>query len=244
MARELCFGNDERQPRCVVMAGGKSSRFASVGVHKSMAMVRGMPVISHVIDYWRAFTDDFIFVVKNGKESLMDFVTTLPIRAEFIEPQELHGIADGLSYVESRIDAPFIVVLGDCFCRGEFDFPPRFGHGIGVQTRADPESVRRNYSVLVEDDRVVGVEEKPSDIPNDLCGTGFYFFQPDVFDFIRQTGPSPRTHEREITDVLQTMVQHGVDLRAIRFEGIYVNVNTPADLDGIAAAIGADGNTN
>lgn len=240
MAREVWFGNGEKKPRCVVMAGGKSSRFASLGVHKSMALVHGMPVISHVIDYWRSFTDDFVFVVKNGKQSLMDFVRTLPIRAEFIEPEGLHGIADGLSYVEGRVDEPFIVVLGDCFCKGEFDFPPSFGYGIGVQTHADPESIRRNYSVHVENGRVLGVEEKPGEVTNDLCGTGFYFFQPDVFDYIRKTGPSPRSHEREITDVLQTIVAHGVELRAIPFAGIYVNVNTPADLDGIAAAVAAD----
>lgn len=231
------FGKDGKPPRCVVMAGGRSSRFQSVGTHKSMAIVKGMPVIHHVIDYWRNLTDDFVFVVKNGKDQLIDFVRTLPIRSEFVEPSALRGIADGLSFAEEKVDGPFVVVLGDCFCAGRFEFPDRLVYGIGVQQNAQADEIRRNYAVCVRDGRVASVVEKPVDIRNDLCGMGFYFFQPDVFDYIRMTGPSRRTGEREITDVLQTLVDHGVELQAVPFNGTYINVNTPEDLERIAAAL-------
>lgn len=237
MTRENPFGAS-LPPRCVVMAGGRSRRFASIGGHKSMALVRGMPVISHVVEYWRQYTDDFIFVVKNGKEALTEFVRTLPISAEFIEPAALRGIADGLGYVEGMVDAPFIVVLGDCYCKGEFTFAPGLSYGIGVQRGAQAEGIRRNYSVLVEGSKVLGVEEKPQEVRNDLCGMGFYFFQPDVFDYIRKTGPSARTQEREITDVLQTIIDDGRDLSALMFDGAYVNVNTLEDIADIAAFLG------
>ena len=39
------------------------------------------------------------------------------------------------------------------------------------------------------------------------------------------------------TDVLQTIVDAGIDLKAVGFDGTYVNVNTPADLEGIASVL-------
>lgn len=221
----------------VVMAGGRSSRFASVGMHKSMAPVQGMPVIGHVIDYWRAHADEFVFVVKNGKDALREYVQGLGIRARFVEPEALRGIANGLLAAEAEVRSPFIMVLGDCFCRGRFVVPADFrdGHAIGVQRGAAASETRRNYAVEVEDERVVRVVEKPEQVPNDLCGTGFYFFRPDVFDAIRATPPSARSGEHEITDVLQTLVG-GRGLRALWFDGEYININTPADLAAVETA--------
>jgi len=79
------------------------------------------------------------------------------------------------------------------------------------------------------------VVEKPTDVPNDLCGTGYYFFEPDVFDAIRATPPSPRSNEQEITDVLQTLIG-AQGLRALWFDGTYININTPADLAAVEVA--------
>lgn len=235
------FGGTQttRGMRCVVMCGGRGSRFAGAAGHKSMAGVQGSPVLGHVIDYWRAYTDDFIFVVKTGKESVIDFVSGLPINARFVEPPALRGIADGLLCAEQLIDAPFMVALGDCFCRGTFDFSAAFDYGIGVQRNARPESVRRNYAVTLDAERIVAVEEKPQVVANEFCGMGFYFFQTGVFDHIRRTAPSRRTNELEITDVLQTIIGSGTPLRAVMFDGAYVNVNTPSELDVVAEALAA-----
>lgn len=223
---------------CVVMAGGRSSRFAAYGMHKSMAAVKGMPVIGHVIDYWSRHADEFVFVVKNGKEALVDYVRERGLNARFTEPTALRGIADGLLSAEPLVGGPFIMVLGDCFCRGRFEVPGDFvgGHAIGVQRGAPASEIRRNYSVLVSEGLVTRVEEKPPAPPNDLCGTGYYFFQPDVFDHIRATRPSPRSGELEITDVLQTIVDRGERLRALMFDGTYININTPDDLAAVEAA--------
>ena len=220
------------------MAGGRSRRFAAAGMHKSMAAVKGMPVIGHVIDFWRDHADDFIFVVKNGKESLMQYVATLPIAARFVEPAALRGIADGLLTAEPLIDFPFILVLGDCFCRGRFSPPAGFtsGNAIGVQRGARHAETRRNYAVEVDGSSVTRVEEKPAAVPNDLCGTGYYFFEPDVFDAIRATPLSARSGEHEITDVLQTLIGTGAGLRAVWFDGVYININTPEDLAAAEAA--------
>ena len=76
--------------RCVIMCCGRSTRFLSTGEHKTMAPVRGPPLIDRVLEFWRAFTDDFVFVVKHGRDALTEHVDTLGISAEFVEPSHRH----------------------------------------------------------------------------------------------------------------------------------------------------------
>ena len=233
---QLTNWSNGREYSCVVMCGGAGTRFAtsSSGKHKSMASVKGMPVIGHVIDYWSRMTKDFVFVVKHGKEPLMEYVKTLPISSTFVEPVALRGIADGLTYVRPHVSGPFITVLGDCFCRGQFDLSEPFGYGIGVLPNADPATIKNNYAVPLRQGLVTSVEEKPATVKNSFCGTGFYFFQPDVFDFIQRTRPSERSGELEITDVLATIIASGTPLKAVRLEGHYINVNRPDHLQQIS----------
>jgi dTDP-glucose pyrophosphorylase len=192
-----------------------------------------------VLDGWRPYTSRFVFVVKQGKEEVIEFAQQLPIDADFVEPVELRGIANGLSYVEGLVQEPFIVVLGDCFHTGSFEFPPDMEAGVGVLPHATEAQVRRNFAVHVNDDRIVRVVEKPTEVDTDLCGMGFYFFPPSVFDAIRRTRPSPRTNEVEITDVLQTLIDDGVTLRPVWLRGSYINVTHPPDLDEVGRLLRA-----
>jgi len=222
--------NDPGKLRCVIMCGGKSTRFGAVSKHKSLTPILGTPILGHVINYWSQFTNDFIFVVKHGRQSVEDYIATLDIKAQFVEPETLAGIANGLLTVEPLINTPFIMVLGDCFCAGEFDFSKPFDYGIGVDPGAEEEHIKRSYAVFLDGSSVVSVEEDPIEVKNDLCGMGHYFFQPDIFDYIRKTAISKRSGELEITDTLQTMIDSGVDLRAVKFNGTYVNINSPQDM--------------
>jgi dTDP-glucose pyrophosphorylase len=225
---------------CVVMCGGRSSRFASVPRHKSMATVAGIPLLEHVLRPWLSYTSRFIFVVKNGKEDVIALARTLPIDAEFVEPDALRGIANGLTFAEPLVGGRFILVLGDCFHRGVFEAPGVFEAGVGVLPGASEAEIRQNFGVHVDGDRIVRVLEKPTVVDNDLCGTGFYFLPGQTFDAIRGTGPSARTGEVEITDVLQTLIDQGVALRPLWLRGSYVNVTRPGDLTLVEQLLGAD----
>lgn len=215
---------------CVVMCGGRSSRFASVPRHKSMVTVAGITLLEHVLRPWMSHTSRFIFVVKNGKEDVISLARTLPIESEFVEPDALRGIANGLSFAEPLVADRFILVLGDCFHAGAFETPAAFEAGVGVLPGAPEAQIRQNFGVQVDRDRIVRVVEKPTAVDNDLCGTGFYFLPKRTFDAIRCTAPSARTGEVEITDVLQTLIDQGVALRPLWLRGSYVNVTRPDDL--------------
>lgn len=223
----------QEEPTCVVLCGGKGSRLLPLSLHKQKAMIEicNKPILGYLVDYWCQFTSNFLFVVKYKKEGIMDYVKTLSINARFTEPFELCGIANGISYVKEMVTNSFIVVLGDCVCKGEFDFPHQMECGVGVWRAKESEDIKRSYSVQIKNGLLDGVVEKPEAISNDLCGMGFYFFNKKVFKYIDQAKPSTLRNEIEITDVIQNMIEAGESVSPIMFNGEYINVTYTKDIE-------------
>ena len=198
-----------------------------------MLDVHGQPIIQYIIDFWAPIAERFVFVVKHAKEELIEYVQSLPLDATFAEPEALRGIADGLSVARPLVGERFVVVLGDCVCRGTFAFPRSMQQGVGVWPTDRLEDIQRSYSVEIapETGLITRVEEKPKSPPNDLCGMGYYFFDSRVFDYIARTEPSALRNEVEITDVIGNMARAGEPVHAIPFSGDYLNVTHPEDLE-------------
>lgn len=223
---------NDKDLKCVVLCAGKGTRIMpySEDVPKVMLELDDRPIISYVIDYWKQFTNDFIFVVGFKKEQVIDYVKKLPINSTFVEQKELRGIADAVNHVKNNVTGNFILVLGDCLCDGTFTFPERMELGVGVWETNKFEDIKLSYSIEITDDIIKKVVEKPKEVPNNLCGMGFYFFNPKVFDYIEITPPSELRNEIEITDVIQNMISGGEKVKPIFFKGNYLNVTFPEDL--------------
>ncbi|MCF6149883.1 MAG: NTP transferase domain-containing protein [Candidatus Kuenenia sp.] len=216
---------------CVVLCGGKGSRAYPLTLkkQKTMITVYERPILQYIIDYWSAFASHFIFVVKYKKEEIIQYVSSLSIHASFAEPDELRGIANGLLCTEKLVREQFIVVLGDCLCKGSFQLSPTFETGVGVYETNCPDDIQRSYSVEISEGKIFRVVEKPKLLPNKLCGMGYYFLDHDVFDYIIKTPTSPLRNEIEITDVLQKMIEDGKILKPFTFTGDYLNLTFPED---------------
>ena len=143
MEQKVFNGNPDRVS-CVVLCAGEGSRFlknrapGSEPVAKAMVSVRGTPLLGHVVRYWKRFATDFIFVVKFQKQTIIDYVKTLDIKARFVEQTQLRGIAHALSLTRKMVSRRFIMVLGDCLVNGEFDFPGDLENGVGVWPHQQP----------------------------------------------------------------------------------------------------------
>ncbi|OPZ90032.1 MAG: Glucose-1-phosphate thymidylyltransferase [candidate division TA06 bacterium ADurb.Bin417] len=224
-----------RPLKCVVLCAGRGTRLARPEYPKSMVEVAGRPLVDHLVQFWNQYTRDFIFVVGYQKERIISFVEKAPIRAAFVEQKELRGIGYALSLVENLVAEKFIVVLGDCLCRGVFDFPAGMEQGVGVWRTANPADIQRSYSIEVKGGLVSRVVEKPKDLVNDLCGLGFYFLDRKVFEYIRRTPPSPLRNEVEITDVIENMIRSGEPVSPVFLAGNYINITYPDDLERAAA---------
>lgn len=218
--------------KCVILCGGKGTRLLPLSLKKQKGMieVNGKPILKHVIDYWRRFTNDFVFVVKYKKADIYKFAKTMPINAQFVEPKKLRGIANGIYQVKDMVGDKFIVALGDCVCRGSFKISSNMKQGICVWETDNKDDIKRSYSVKIEKGLISRVKEKPKRLINKLCGMGFYFFDKEVFDYIEKTKPSPLRNEIEITDVIQNMIKNGEKIKPVLFKGDYLNITYTEDL--------------
>jgi len=218
--------------KCVVLCAGKGTRLLPITekIPKVMIEVNGKPILHYVVDYWKRFTRDFIFIVNYKKEHIIDFVKTLPVNAVCVEQKELRGIAHALTYAEPYIKDKFILVLGDCICTDKIEIPQRMEQGIGVWRTLNKDDIKKSYSVEIFGNKVMRVIEKPKRLPNNLCGMGFYFFNKKVFSYVKKTPPSPLRNEIEITDVIQKMIDSGLVITPVFFRGSYINIGNQDDL--------------
>ena len=225
--------------KCVVLCAGKGERLhpALGDLPKVLVPIKGTPILSIVVDYWSAFTRDFVFVVGYQKEQVISFAQQLPVAAEFVEQTELRGIGHAVSLTEPLVRDRFIVVLGDCLCKGTFRFPDGMEQGVGVQRTDNKAQISMNFMVDVEGDRVCAAVEKPPHPTTDLCGLGFYFLGRQVFEHIQSTPPSRLRGEVEITDVIQHMIDAGEAISPVMLSGHYVNMTFPEDIARAAALV-------
>lgn len=230
---EKHFPWKSKKTKCVILCAGKGSRLLPLSetTHKAMLKIAGKPILGHVIDYWRAYTDDFVFVVHYRKEDIIDYVGSLSIKAEFIELEELRELAYSLrSAARANLTDNFIVALGDCLNKGDFRFPDELDFGVGVWPTSEHYHIKRSYSVDFEGDIVRKLVEKPTEIINNICGMGSYFFNKKIFDYIDKTPPSALRNQIELTDAIQKAVEEGEKVKVVEFIGHYININDQEDL--------------
>lgn len=225
---------NDKNLKCVILAAGKGSRLLTLTENnpKPLVKVTERPILDHVINYWKQYTNDFVFVVNYKKDQIVDYVKSFRgIKSQFVVQDELRGIAHALLTVEELAGDKFIVVLGDCICRGDFNFPAEMEQGVGVWETENVRDIKNSYSIKLAGNIIKGVREKPKRIYNNLCGLGFYFFDKRIFKYIRKTQPSKLRGEIELTDVIQNMIKGKEKISLTLFKGDYININTEDELN-------------
>lgn len=224
----------------VVLAGGLGTRLypLTYATNKHLLPVYDKPMIFYPIATLvnAGITDilvvtsgphagHFIRVLKNGKE--------LGVRhLEYAYQEKPNGgIADALSLSEDFADGqPMAVILGDNTT--DTDIAPvasGFSQGATVFMKkiTDKKQLSR-FGVAVFDPtdpkKIQQIEEKPAEPKSDFAATGLYFYDTQVFDFIRSCSPSARG-EMEITDVNNCYAQKG-QLSWVEMTGFWSDAGT------------------
>jgi glucose-1-phosphate thymidylyltransferase len=148
---------------------------------------------------------DFLRLLGNGKEFGLEHLNYTYQEGE-------GGIAAALSLAEYFADrGPICVVLGDNIIEKNIIAATQAyekqsgGAKILLKEVKDPQ---RFGVPAFERDRIVRVEEKPEEPKSPFAVTGIYFYDHQVFDFIRSLKPSARG-ELEITDVNNAYIARG-----------------------------------
>lgn len=211
--------------KLVIPCAGESSRMYYVPKH--LIKIRNKPLIAYVIDTWRDVVDSLVFVLRPNQSYMWEL---LPENSVVVFQSDPKGLADAILRAESCVSGRFVVNLGDCVFRGEFE-ETNCELGIGVWETDDLDEINKSYLVGVSPATglVETVIEKPNTtIPHGNCGMGTYFLDDRVFDYIRRTEIAPSGGD--FTSILQKMIDEGEEIKPIWFKGKYVNVGSPEDI--------------
>lgn len=204
----------------VILAGGLGSRLSPLTkiTNKHLLPVYNQPMIYYPIETLiNAGIDDIMIVT--GGNSAGDFLKLLGNGKHFglkhlnyTYQEGEGGIADALSLVEHFADEePICVVLGDNLIekniRAAADDYRAQGKGAKILLKKVPDPQRFGVPEL-DGDKVVRIEEKPSEPKSDLAVIGVYFYDHAVFEVIKTLKPSARG-ELEITDVNNHYINRG-----------------------------------
>jgi glucose-1-phosphate thymidylyltransferase len=204
----------------VVLAGGLGTRLLPLTkvTNKHLLPVYNRPMIYYPIQTLVNAGVTEIMLVTGGN-SAGDFLKLLGNGKEFglkhlnyTYQDGEGGIADALRLAEHFADGESIcVVLGDNIIQGnvakaaDHFRDQRTGAKILLKEVKDPQ--RFGVPVL-EGQRVVQIEEKPLHPRSRYAVTGIYFYDHQVFEFIRALKPSTRG-ELEVTDVNNAYIKAG-----------------------------------
>jgi glucose-1-phosphate thymidylyltransferase len=204
----------------VVLAGGLGTRLQPLTrvTNKHLLPVYDRPMIYYPI---QALVNAGIreIMLVTGGNSAGDFLRLLGNGTEFglrhldyTYQEGEGGIADALRLAEYFADGgPVCVVLGDNIIEGNITRvaqafrEQRVGAKILLKDVKDPQ--RFGVPVL-QDKRVLKIEEKPAVPKSPYAVTGIYFYDDRVFEIIKTLKPSGRG-ELEITDVNNVYIQAG-----------------------------------
>ena len=148
---------------------------------------------------------DFLRLLANGKQFGLNHINYTYQEGE-------GGIADALALAEHFADGQQIcVVLGDNIVEGSIceavDEFRRQEKGARILLKEVPDAERFGVAEL-DGARIVNIEEKPRHPKTNYAVTGFYMYDPTVFEKIHTLVPSNRG-ELEITDVNNAYIQEG-----------------------------------
>jgi glucose-1-phosphate thymidylyltransferase len=156
------------------------------------------------------------------------------VNLTYIYQGEPKGIAHAVSLCEEYVeDQDFIVYLGDNLLKG----------GIGGYVRKFSDSNHDAMILLCEvenphlfgvakfdkNGKLEGLVEKPKSPPSPYALTGIYFFQPVIFDMIRNLKPS-RRGEFEITEAIHLLLVNSYNLSHNIVSGWWKDTGTPGDI--------------
>lgn len=224
----------------VVLAGGMGTRLWPLTkvTNKHLLPVGRKPMIFYPIERLLEAGIREILIV-TGLEHMGDVVNLLgsgkEYGAEFTYrvQDEAGGIAQALGLARNFAGADRIaVILGDNIFSADLTSlidvydQQETGAMILLSKVDDPE----RFGVAEFDgERIVRIIEKPAKAPSNLAVSGIYFYDPQVFDFIKTLRPSARG-ELEITDVNNHYLQRG-ELGWAELSGWWSDAGTFESLD-------------
>jgi NDP-sugar pyrophosphorylase family protein len=229
----------------VILAAGKGARMYPFSERspKPILPILNRPLLAHQIEVMRdsGIHDIHIVVGHLGYQVAGVFGdgSQYGVRIRFVEQESTLGLAHAVGALESRVQLPFLLMLGDIYFHLTAPLTPLCEQVLSGAVNAnlvsmyepDPAMVRRNFVIQADErGRVHRVIEKPRYVDSQLKGCGLYVFDPHIFDAIRRTPRTAMRDEYEITDSIQILINDGYVVHHHPIVERDLNLTKPDDL--------------
>lgn len=208
--------------KVVIAAAGKGTRMLDLSKDKPKHLIEvgGRPFLSYLLDnlFWAGY-DDVILVTGYKSEAMEKFKDNYSApengkinikiinQFEIIDPDVKYGTACPLMCVDKEIKEQFLYICGDNLFSVEdlkdISIDDDFCYIAGI-IQDHPEK----YGVLVGQDFLEKIVEKPKEFVGNIVNAGLYKFTTYIFGKIPLVEKSPRG-EYEITDAVSMLAKEG-----------------------------------
>lgn len=226
--------------KALVLAGGSGTRLRPLShtIAKQLIPVANKPVLLYGLEAISDAGIEEVGVIVGDREPEIREVVgdgrSLGLDVTYIRQDAPLGLAHAVLVARDYLaEDDFVMYLGDNVVLGgitsivdEF----RTG-GTDATLMVAKVQAPEEYGVAEVDaaDRVLSLEEKSTHPRSDLAIVGVYVFSPAIHQAVRDIEPS-RRGEREITDAVQWLVEHGADVRAHRHDGYWMDTGRAEQL--------------
>jgi NDP-sugar pyrophosphorylase family protein len=205
----------------VILAAGRGTRLGLLTKDrpKSMLPVLGKPIMVRIMDRMREVgIRRFVVVIGENEGGIASYLSTSwypDIEVEFAIQAIPTGTVDALLLAAPHLTGPFLLTAVDNLTSVEhvrnltrcFD---RSSDQIAALSLlpATPDQIRASCDTVIEHDRIVAIEEKPSHPRGSHAAIMLYAFASRFLDYLPAVNVSPRG-EREIVSAIQASIAAG-----------------------------------
>lgn len=189
-----------------------------------------------------------VIIISSHTREVRDYLGAsydgLPI--EYVVQEPPRGLLDAVCQTKEYVTDKFITLLSDeiyvgCRHRKLVEYwhaHPEIDGLVGYLSGQRWNAIKKNYSVVVRNGRVVDMQEKPSHQLNSLLGTGTWGLTEAFFKYAAWTLAENPPEKRSFVDALQLMIGDNYVIKGYDLMGSYINVNFPADMEQAELLIG------
>ncbi|MBO6948122.1 MAG: nucleotidyltransferase family protein [Rhodospirillales bacterium] len=229
--RDFTAGDDGRDNRVVLMAGGLGERLRPLtnATPKPLLSIGDKPLLQRILESFIAEDFRHFYMSVNYKaETIKDMFgdgARWDADIRYLEEDRKLGTAGALQLIKERPDAPLIVMNGDLITKVSF----RDILDYHNQQEAAATMCVREYDLQVpfgvvdlDGNEIRAIDEKP--VHRFFVNAGIYVINPDVIDLI------PEGAYKDMTELFDTLIANGKKVTAFPIHEYWLDIGRADDL--------------